>query len=453
MLLELQILVGQKRGEKMSSNRSRAFFCNSGWIMAQQIYSMLLSLVVGALSARYLGPSNYGLINYGASIISFFTIISRLGMDAVIINEMIKTPDKQGTYLGSALVLRLLTSVASIFMVIGITRVIEPGNMDLYIVTFLQAFAIIMQTYEVITYWFQKELKMKYVSIATMIALTVVAVWRISLLAARASVYYFAFSYSIQYCVCGVVVFFFFKRERNRNLKLGFNWQDGKYLLENSYHFIISGIAVTFYMQIDKIMIGKMMDQTTVGIYTAATTIAALWEFVPTALINSARPIIIEKRQNDYDGYIKLFEELLLAVTLLFVTVSIAMMFLGKIAVLILYGKSYLESVYPLSILIWSTGFAMIGTARGIWIVAEDYNKYTKYMVFVGAAINLVLNFFFIKFWGIIGASITTLISQIVVALVAPLFWKNTRGFVKIYFESFKRLPNLFYTVKNVISK
>ena len=321
----------------MASNKSRAFFSNSGWMMAQQIYSMLLSLVVGALSARYLGPSNYGLINYGASIISFFTIISRLGMDSVIINEMLKAPEKQGTYLGSALVLRLLTSIASVFMVMGIIRVIEPGNIELYIVTLLQSIAIIMQTYEVLTYWFQMELKMKFVSIATMIALTVVAVWRVSLLAAKASVYYFAFSYSIQYFVCGAVVLFFFQRERNKNIKLKFNCLDGKCLLLNSYHFMISGIAVTFYMQIHKRLIGKMMDHTSVGIYTAATTVAALWEFVPTALINSAGPIIMKKRQKDYDGYIRLFEELLLAVTILFVVVSIAMMLLGKIAVLILY--------------------------------------------------------------------------------------------------------------------
>ena len=424
----------------MASNKSRAFFSNSGWMMAQQIYSMLLSLVVGALSARYLGPSNYGLINYGASIISFFTIISRLGMDSVIINEMLKAPEKQGTYLGSALVLRLLTSIASVFMVMGIIRVIEPGNIELYIVTLLQSIAIIMQTYEVLTYWFQMELKMKFVSIATMIALTVVAVWRVSLLVAKASVYYFAFSYSIQYFVCGAVVLFFFQRERNKNIKLKFNCLDGKCLLLNSYHFIISGIAVTFYMQIDKIMIGKMMDHTSVGIYTAATTVAALWEFVPTALINSA-------------GYIRLFEELLLAVTILFVVVSIAMMLLGKIAVLILYGKNYLDAVYPLSILIWSTGFAIIGTARGIWIVAEGYNKYTKYMVFVGAGVNLVLNFFFIQWWGIVGAAVTTLISQIVVSLIAPLFWKKTRGFVKIYFESFKRFPDFVDTIKRTISR
>ena len=57
------------------SKHTKKFISNSGWMMGQQIYSMIISLVVGSLSARYLGPSNYGLINYGASIISFFCIM------------------------------------------------------------------------------------------------------------------------------------------------------------------------------------------------------------------------------------------------------------------------------------------------------------------------------------------------------------------------------------------
>ena len=66
---------------------TKKFASNFGWMMGQQIYNMLISLVVGSLSARYLGPSNYGLLNYSASILSFFTIISKLGLESVVINE------------------------------------------------------------------------------------------------------------------------------------------------------------------------------------------------------------------------------------------------------------------------------------------------------------------------------------------------------------------------------
>lgn len=437
---------------KLSGN-AKKFLGNSGWMIGQQLYYMMLQLVIGSLSARYLGPSNYGLLNYGASIISFFTIICKLGMDGVIINEMIKAPEKRGSYLGSALVLRLCASITSLFLIIGIIRILEPGHTVLYWITFLQSIAVVLQTYEIFNYWFQLNLKMKYVSLGTMLAQTIVGIWRIALLATKASVYFFALSSSIQFFVCAVVVIIFFRRERDKNLKLRFNKEDSLYLLRNSYHFIITGIAVTFYMQIDKIMIGKLMDSTAVGIYTAAVTIAALWEFIPNALVNSARPLIIELRGKNYQAYIKRFQELLLAVSLLSVCVSIGIMVLGRIVVRILYGVTYADAYWPLSILIWSTGFAMIGTTRNIWLVAEGYNKYSKYLVFVGAVVNFTLNMIAIRIWGIIGAAITTLVSQFVVAFISPLFFKEIRGFIKIYLEAFQYLGDLVNIAKRYLNR
>lgn len=435
------------------NNSVKRFAGNSGWMMGQQIYNMLIQLIVGSLSARYLGPSNYGLINYGASIISFFTIISRLGLDSVIINEMIKTPEKRGKYLGSAIVMRLMTSIVSLFVVMGIIRILEPGNTELYIITLLQSFAIILQVYEVFNYWFQLNLRMKYVSIATMIAQTCVAIWRITLLATHATVYWFALSASIQYLVCGIVVFYFFTKEKNIDFRMKFERTDALFLLRNSYHFIIAGIAITFYMQIDKVMIGHYLNSTEVGIYTAAVTIAALWEFIPNALVNSARPIIIEKRKNDYAAYIKYFRLLLLGISILSVVVSIGMMVLGRLAIMILYGANYLGAVYPLWILIWSTGFAMIGTTRTIWLVAEGYNKYSKYLVLIGAVTNFMLNMVAIRIWGITGAAMTTFVSQFVVAFIAPAWFKDTRPFVKLYLSSIGQIPYLYSYMKSRAKK
>lgn len=431
-------------------NVAKKFLGNSGWMIGQQMYNMLLQLVVGSLSARYLGPSNYGLINYGASIISFFSIVCRLGLDSVIINEMIKTPSKRGRYLGTALVLRLVTSVVSMFMIMSIIRVMEPGNVILYIITLLQSFAVVLQTYEVFTYWFQLNLQMKFVSIATMIAQTIVGLWRIILLASKATIYFFAFSSSIQYLVCGVVVIYCFRREHNE-LKLEYSRADARDLLGKSYHFIITGLAVTFYSQIDKIMIGKLINSTELGFYTAAATIAVLWEFVPNALINSARPLIIELRERDYKKYINRFQQLLLAITLLSIVVAIVVICLGKVVIFILYGSEYIEAVIPLGILVCATGFAMIGTARGIWIVAEGYNRYSKYYILIGAGVNFILNIFAIQYWGIIGASITTLISQIIVAFVSPLFFEKTRQFDKIYFGCFRQFPVLCDMARNYL--
>lgn len=432
--------------EKRKKSTVNKFVGNTSWMMAKQIYSMLLSLVVGALTARYLGPSNYGLLNYGATIISLFTTISTLGLNNVIINELVKRPDKAGSYLGSVLLARFVCSVASVFVVWGIIYFLEPDNKLLQIVTVLQAVAIVFQCYEVFTYWFQYKLEMKIVSIATMIALTVVAIWRIALLANNASVQFFALSNSINYLVAATVVLFIFLK--SCKIKLAVSLSDMKYLLSKGQHLIIASIAVVLYCQIDKVMIGKMLNETQLGFYAAATTIACLWEFIPNALISSSRPLILEKKETDYAEYNKRYQILMLGITYMGLLVGIGFTVFGGIAIKILYGSAFMEARWPLAILIWSTSAAMIGNVRNVWLVSENCEKWSKYLTFAGAVVNAILNYFLIKYIGIIGASVATLFSQVFVGIIAPVLFKSTRRFTVLYFKSFTRTPELVSLLK-----
>lgn len=170
--------------------------------MAQQIYSMILSLIIGSISARYLGPNNYGLLNYGESLISLMATLTGLGLDEVIMNELVMKKDKTGTLLGTALVMRLLASIVGVFAVAAIIITLEPGNKLLWVITILQTFQLFGNLYYVFNYWFQVELKSKYVSIAYIIGLTVSGVWRVVILMKNASVEFFAMTASIQ----GIVV-------------------------------------------------------------------------------------------------------------------------------------------------------------------------------------------------------------------------------------------------------
>lgn len=441
----------QKKGKESEKTLMGRFIGNTGWMMFRNIYSMLISLIVGSLSARYLGPSNYGLLNYGSSIISFFTTVSKLGMDSFVVGEMARQPEKENSYLGSALIMRLVTSILSFFAVWGIVVVLEPDNRLLQTVTVLQAVAIVFQSSEVFYFWFQVRLKMKYVTLASIAALTVTGAWRILLLANQASVQWFALSASISALICGGLVMIFFLTKAKA--KLTFCPSDARYILQNSYHFIINGLAVTLYTQLDRIMLGKVISEDAVGFYSAASTIAVLWEFVPSAMMNSASPLLIKEYDKDKKSFEKKYKMLLAGITLMGVAVGIGFTVFSKLAIFVLYGKEYYPAIPVLSILIWSTGFSMIGTARGIWVIAGRKNRYVKYYTLIGAVVNLVLNLLVIPVWGIIGAAVTTLFSQIVVSLIAPLLFKETRSFPKLFFSSFAELPNLFRLAANRLLK
>ncbi len=410
------------------------FIGNTGWLLFQNIYSMILSLVIGTLSARYLGPTNYGLIGYGASLVSLFTSISQLGLNSILINELLTRPQEKGKIMGTALVMRFIASIISFCLVLIFVSVIEPGNRLLLFITALQSFAIICQVYELINEWFLSELESKVYVIAASIGVTAVGLWKIFLLIQGASVAWFAASTTIQALVCGTIVWFIFFNRKTYTLSL--DAETAKIMFAKSKEYIPVGLAVTLYTQMDKVMLGKMLGEREVGLYTSALTIAMLWEFIPQAIINSSRAVILDKKTKSYMEYIRLFQILLFGISIMGLTVGVVMQVLSGLVIYILYGKAYLEATGVLKILIWSTSFAMIGTARGIWNVGENKHKYAKYYTIIGSVFNLFFNYLTIPIWGIYGAALGTLFSQIIVSLITPLFWKETRPFVKLYLDS-----------------
>lgn len=430
------------------SNKKK-FLVNSGWMIGQQIYSMVLSLLVGVLTSRYLGPSNVGLINYGSSLISFFYVLSQLGIDDIIVNEMIKRPEKQGDYLGTALVMRLVVSLLSIPTLMFIICYLEPNNPLLHIVTFLQAISIVLNSYEVLVFWFQMKLKMQVVSLATIVALTIVSVWKSFLLINKEGIELFAFSVSIQALVSGAFVIAIFVKKSK--VKLRFCIDDAKYLYKHSSNYIMGNLAIALYTQLDKVMIGKMMNEEEVGYYSIAVNLASMWMFVVFALINSSRSIIISYKQEKQEMYLKRYKQLLLGITVVSLFFCTAFTGFGWIAVRVLYGKAFMPAVVPLCFLVWSNYFALIGCGRSIWIAAESYYKYPKYFAVFGAVLNVILNYFFISNIGMTGAALATLFTQLCTTLAVPLLFKETRPFVKIYIESFSCFPELFAKGKVMI--
>lgn len=421
------------------SGGSKKIISNSFWLIVQQCYSMVTSVVMVALIARHLGPSDYGLINYCASIISIFTTLAGLGLDNVIVSEVIRRPEKEGSYLGTALVMRLISSVVAYPLVLGVIAVINPGNQTLFIVAVLQALGMVFQTYEVLVYWFRIKLKIKYVSIALIIAVTVMTVMRIVLLVQKATVGWFALTTSVQAIVAAIIITACFLKKSNVKMKASI--ADVKSLLKLSYNCIISSMSIIIYMHADKIILEKMTDTAQVGIYSAAVMLATYWQFIPMALIDSARPVVLEKRKTSNAEYIDSFKLVMTGANLLSFVFALLMSCLGWFFLAFVYGNAYLDAFVPLVILSWASFIAVSGCARSIWITGESFYKYDKWFTVTAAVLNILLDILFIWKMGIVGAAVATIITYVYEVFIVPLFFRDTRMFPGMYFASFKMIP------------
>ena len=421
------------------------FIHNTGWIMFAQIYQMLLSLVIGVISARYLGPSNYGTINYAASYISFFTIACALGLEGIVVKEMVDNRDNEGVVLGSSIVMRLAAGFLSMIAVCVIVMVLNPGDHLLLVVAFLQSLVLLFNAFHIIDFWYQSLLRSKVSSVIKCIAYTGMSVYRVWLLVTGKSVEWFAFATSLDALL--IAVLFLYRYKKDGIHKLRFSSTISKHLIRMSYHLILSTLMAVIYNQMDRIMIGKMIDQTHVGYYAAASTICHMWLFIPQALANSARPLIMELKGKNEDLYIRRIKQVTGVTFWLGTAFAVVVSVLSHFIIDVLYGAEYAQARGPLLLMIWSTVFSSLSYTRAIWMISENKQKYTKQIVICGVAVNLILNSIGIPMIGMIGAAAATLVTEITCCLIAPLFFKETREYVG-YVVSSMNILNLLKGVR-----
>ena len=425
-----------------------SFKKNTVWLLISQFYTIIVGVLVGPLSARTLGPQNYGNLVYAENIVSIFLTLSSLGMDSYIVAELSANPDRDASTLGTALWLRLMSGIAGALLSIVTVFLLRPDQKVIQMVAILESVQCVLVVYSVFSCWMQSKLLSQYVSLAAILSFTASAGWKIYCAASHPDIYFFSLAvviYAIVYLVIISTAFF----RLNPGIHLTYDPKLARYFLSRSWQFVLASMGSLVYSKIDQIMVGDMIDSTSLAFYNVAVVLIGYWSTIPNAFITSAQPVIIRMRNKDYKQYLRLYQETLLGITLLGIAAILGALLLAKPVIVLLYGQTYVESVRLFHILIISSLFSMLGSTRMIWIVAEKYERFSKYFVYAGAVTDIAMNYVLIKWMGVTGAAWATVLTEVVVFLAAPLFFKETRIANRYFFNCWRVFPDFMETMHN----
>lgn len=398
---------------------------NASWIIGCKIVQSLLNLVIGLITARYLGPSNYGIITYVASVVAFAMPIMQMGLTHTLVKEFIKAPHREGAILGTSLIINIISSIFCMTGSVAFVAMANAGETETVIVCALYSLTLICNATEITQYWFQSKLLSKYPSIAALIAYVAVAVYKIYLLVTQKSVVWFAFSNVIDYFLISIILMIIYKKMGGQRLSV--DWDLGKTMLSESKYYIIPSLMVVIFQNTDRIMIKHMLGETETGFYSAAITCIGISGFVFTAIIDSARPSVLEGKKLGSEIYEKRVVQLYSIITWLSLAQSVGMTLLAKPIVWVLYGAEYADSAGILAVAVWYVMFGHYGSVRNIWILAEGKQKYLTCINVAGALANVVLNFAMISVCGAVGAAIASVITQFFTNVLVGFIFKPMR--------------------------
>ena len=399
---------------------------NAKWIIVCKVIQSLLQFVIGMLCARYLGPSNYGIINYAASIVAFVLPVMQLGLQSTLVQEFTESPEKEGKIMGTSLVMDLLSSVFCIGMVTAFVSVVNAGETETIIVCLLYSISLIFRAFELFQCWFQYKLQSKFPSIVMLCAYFIVSIYRVFLLITSKNIFWFAVVNSVDYGIIGISLMVIYNRVSNQ--KLAFDVKLIKVLFSRSKYYILASMMVTLFQNTDHIMLKLISGDAENGYYTAAITCATVVQFVYVAIIDSMRPVILECKKNGSKDYEKNVSRLYCITTYMGLIQALGFTVFAKLIVTILFGQEYLATTPVLQVLVWYMAFSCMGVVRNVWILAEGKQSMLWKINLAGALINIIINACLIPVCGAVGAAVASLSTQVFTNFILGFIVKPLRA-------------------------
>ena len=380
-------------------------------MMGEKILRMGVGLLVGIWVARYLGPERFGLLSYVQSFVGLFAAIAGLGLNGILVRELVKSPDKQTVLLGTAFRLKLIGALLVLIILAIAVKLTHQDSLTTLLV-FIIASATVFQSFNVIDIFFQAKVQSKYVVYANIFSLLISSLIKVGLILMNAPLIAFAWVVAFDSLILVLGFVYFFQRYANINLKqLAFNKTMAVDLLKDSWPLILSGIVISVYMRIDQVMIKEMLDSEAVGQYAVAVRFSELWYFIPMAIVSSVSPAIVNALKKDERIFYNRIQTLYDFLFVLSLVVAVISSVWSEDIILLTFGEQYLPASDILTVYIWASIFVFHGCIRGGYLVALNKQVVGLQFRVIGVVINIILNYFLIKEYGTIGAAYATVIS------------------------------------------
>ncbi len=414
----------------------RKYFDNITWLMAERVLRMTVALLVGVYVARYLGPVRFGMLSYANSFVGLFLALATLGIESIVIRELVKRPKSRNELLGTAFGLKFIGTII-MWLIILISVPLTDNDTQSNIFIAIISLAVIFQAFNVIDFNFQAEVKSKYVVQVQFIQLFFTSFAKLFLIYINAPLLWFVwiFCFDAFSLALGLVVMYLLRSGDFLHWK--WRWDVARSLLLDSWPLILSGVLVSIYVNIDQVMIKMMIDEQAVGYYAIATRLSTAWYFIPIAVTSSMFPAILNAKYNNPDVYHQRLQTLYDILLWMAILIAITIFYLSDLIIDLLVGGEYAPAASVLSIAIIAGIFTNIGLINNKFFEAENRQIDILYRSLLGVSVNIMLNIILINKYGIYGAAMATIAAQFSTSLVYTYLKRDSRVLFFMFLKCF----------------
>ncbi len=408
--------------------RFRPYLHNTIWIMGEKVLAMGLGVVATVLVARYLGPEGFGTLAYATSLVALFGVSGHLGLHGLVVREIVKKPALRAETLGTTAFLKFLGVLAGYLALLLYAGAFEGlGTVGFSLIAIAGA-ALLFTPIDVVDYWFNAFVQARYVSIARLLAQLVFVGVTLLFVFLGSGVVMFAIPYLLQALIAATILLLLFRAKAGIRLsEWRFNRTHARDLLKQGWVIYLASFFAVIYLKIDQVMLRWLADSTEVGVYAVAARLSEVWYFIPTAIVASVFPKLIDLRESDEALFTHRLQQLFDSLAVLGMVIALLVSVVAPWLIPWMFGADYAASAVILVIHTWASVFIFMRAALSRWILIENALYFSLLTQGLGALSNVVLNYILIPVYGGQGAAWATLVSYAIASFFAVLLYPRTR--------------------------
>lgn len=389
------------------------------------LLSVVFPLITYPYVTRVLGAENLGKVNYGFSIVSYFSLIAVFGVTSYAIREGSRVRDdklKFNTLANELFTINLITTlIAYVLLIVTMLGVDKFGDYRLLIL--IQSLSIIFKTMSVdwINVIYEDFL---FTTIRGILTHIITLVLLFVLVRDGEDYYQYAMLTVITNAVICSVNYFYCARYAK--IKVTIHPKIKKHIKSMAV-FFVNAIAVSIYVSADITMLGWMVGDSAVGVYSVSVKIYSIMKLLLAAIYAVALPrLSFYFSDNDHESFKKLFSEIVSTLLLLLLPIAAGIYFLSPQIMRIIGGEEFVPGAMLLSILALALIFAILGGILTQCLnISIRKEKVCAYATILSAVANVLLNIPFIILLQAKGAAITTVISEAIAFLFCAVCVRN----------------------------
>uniref|UniRef100_UPI0040479618 flippase n=1 Tax=Flavobacterium sp. TaxID=239 RepID=UPI0040479618 len=406
------------------------YLSNTVWLFFEHGLRVLSSLLIGIWMAKYLGPYNFGVLSLALAIIAIASTVTKLGLDGVVTREIVKSPEERDVVIGTALLLKSIASFTFVCAIAVMCFIFSKAEVSLLIG--ILSLSLVFQALDVVDYYFMAVVKARLAAICRFISLIIGSLAKIYLILNDGSVSLFAAVITIEAAVLATLYVLMYQRKGGGLNPFLAKSRVAFSLLRDSFPLLLSGAVILLYMRIDQIMISQLLPTTQLGLYSAAIKLTEATYMIPMIVSASFFPLL-QKKYADVTQYRRVLGQLYAFLSWIAVSLALLASLYAEEIVAITYGQQFSGSSDVLVISIWASVPVCIGVVFSKHLLIENRNMTFLARNAIGLSLNVAFNFMLIPIYGILGAALSTLISQIYVAFIHDVF--DTRYRSELWFR------------------